>query len=316
MRKKQKGRVSSKNDVSKEVEEEVEWEGLIPNENTLDIGSSDKVSDELPPFSAVQAIFADTQHKKTVKKSKKQVEVAREKDSDEEGTDEEESEEEEREEEEEGLKKRKGKRLVKSGIFAKASNTKLTKSMLHAHAMLDVDQIKEGRDVSFHELTFNLLVAGEIEIILSKISPAEKWTRLNLIKKLAYKSQFLDVKVLLDVYAGFIRKVEKGLIEWGAQPPLRDLEENLRFRTFTAISKAVDNKSDKQKSKFERSNRNDKKFYCLDFNRGKCTYPDSHDGFFNKKPIFKHHICKACWEKDAIDKKHAEIDAVCPHKND
>ena len=44
---------------------------------------------------------------------------------------------------------------------------------------------------------------GELEIIISKVSSEEKWTHLTMLKKLAYKAQFLDQQSIRDNYAGF-----------------------------------------------------------------------------------------------------------------
>ena len=52
-----------------------------------------------------------------------------------------------------------GKSDKKSGMYAKASDTKIVKQVLHAHAMLDGKET-DGKDVCFHDLPFNLLVAG------------------------------------------------------------------------------------------------------------------------------------------------------------
>ena len=84
-----------------------------------------------------------------------------------------------------------------SGYYAKSSNTHIVRQVLHAHAMIDPEEV-DGDDRSLTDLSFNLLVAGELEIILSKVSPEEKWSRLNMLKKLAYKAQFLDRSALID----------------------------------------------------------------------------------------------------------------------
>ena len=52
----------------------------------------------------------------------------------------------ESEHEEKVNKKRKGK--LQSGIFTKASNTKIVKQVLHAHAMVDSDET-DGKDIAF-----------------------------------------------------------------------------------------------------------------------------------------------------------------------
>ena len=61
------------------------------------------------------------------------------------------------------VKRRKKGKLVKSGIFAKASSTRIVKPVLHAHSMIDLEETLEGKDLNFHELPFHMLVAGKLE---------------------------------------------------------------------------------------------------------------------------------------------------------
>ena len=215
------------------------------------------------------------------------------------------------EEEPEGECRSQGKD-PKSGIFDKASSTKLIRRVLHAHAMIDEDETIGGRDYSFHEFSFNMLVAGELEIILcDSVSANEKWSRLQLLKRLAYKVQFLDNSVILERYAAFLRKIEKGKGKWGSEATLKDFDESLRFRAFNTVT----DKGGKGGKKWEGVLvKGGGKIYCLDFNRGKCAYPDSHEGWFNKVKVLKHHMCKVCWEKDGVERKHLEGSGECPNK--
>ena len=112
--------------------------------------------------------------------------------------------------------------------FSKASSTRLVKQVLHAQSMLDDDELESSGDLTLEELPFHLLVAGEIEAIMTNILEDKKWTTLNLLRQLACKSQFLENKVILDTYVAFLRKFEKGLVKWGPSKAIRDLEENLR----------------------------------------------------------------------------------------
>ena len=50
---------------------------------------------------------------------------------------------------------------LKSGIFAKASDIRIVKQVLHANAMMDAKET-DGHDLTLAELPFHLLVAGEI----------------------------------------------------------------------------------------------------------------------------------------------------------
>ena len=114
-----------------------------------------------------------------------------------------------------------------------------------------------------------------------------------------------------------MRKVEKGKSSWGAQSAIREADEHLRFRTFTNFKHKDSNvnkweaKSDKKPAEVRKSN---KKFYCLDYNRGKCIYPSSHEGTFNRMQVTKLHMCRVCWERDGVEKHHPESSIDCPHK--
>ena len=78
------------------------------------------------------------------------------------------------------------------------------------------------------ELPFHLLVAGELEIITSRhISHKEKQTRLEVLKKLAYKSEFLNLQDVIAQYVNFLQEVEKGKFKWGNEDSLQAFEQQL-----------------------------------------------------------------------------------------
>ena len=56
------------------------------------------------------------------------------------------------------------------------------------------------------------------------------------------------------------------------------------------------------------------KIYCLDYNKGSCVFPGSHEGRFNRMNVIKTHMCKVCWEKDGVERKHPEGCMDCAHK--
>ena len=200
-----------------------EWEGLMSASKVLGEGDQEQTG-QLPLFVMVKSIFIDEQEPEVKKKrTSVRVDAGQETGSEREGT-EEDSEGEEEEEEGNSRRRRTGK--LKSGIFAKASQTKIVKQVLYPHAMLECEQV-DNKEIAFNDLTFPLLVAGELKVVLSKVSSQEKWTRLNLLKKLAYKSQYLDQKAVLEQYAGFVNKIEKGKFKRGLEVALRELDESL-----------------------------------------------------------------------------------------
>ena len=268
----------------------------------------------MPPFEVVASMFADNSSKR--KKGLHKVELKESSES-EQGSDSQSSSD---DEETESTEDEKGRKPLKSGIFVKASSTKIVKSVLHAQAMVDEEETFKGTDFNFHELPFALWVAGEMEIILSKASPQEKWTRLNLMKHLAYKSIFLENKCILSQYATFLGKVEKGRFKWGSKKAIRHLDEKLRFRTLMTNL----NTKEPEQGKFVKFKpreidagpaRSSQKFYCNEYNKaGGCLYPGSHEGRFNKLLVTKTHMCRKCWENDGIEAFHPMGTSECRYK--
>lgn len=58
-------------------------------------------------------------------------------------------------------------------------------------------------------------MAGELEIVTRKgISEFERTTRLMIIKKLAYHAEYLDIRIIIDLYETLMSNVEKGKFQW------------------------------------------------------------------------------------------------------
>ena len=127
----------------------------------------------------------------------------------------------------EDRKKRQKKRGKKSGFYTKPGNAKLKSNELFAHVALD-DEI--GGERGFETLSFNLLVAGELEIIdRDDISEKERSTRIKVLRSLAYKQEYLGREEILNQYANFIKKVEKGKFKWGSKSSIRSFEQQLLY---------------------------------------------------------------------------------------
>ena len=233
--KSKKRKSNDKGNDKQDFDKNNEWECLISAsklslERESRQGSINRGT--MPSFDQIKAMFAD---EPTTKRKKTQLCEVRPQGSDEE------------EVEDSGNEDRghnsptstaRGKVNPTSGFFAKASDTKIVKQVVHAHAMLDSEETN-GQDLALNELPFHLLVSGEMEIVLGACTPEEKWTRLNLLRQLSYKAQYLSQSTVVERYAGFLRKVEKGKFGWGSETAIRELEENLRFRVFTSNAKVV-----------------------------------------------------------------------------
>ena len=197
--------------------------------------------------------------------------------------------------------RKKGK---KSGFYTKPGNSKLKSHELFAHVALD-DNL--GGDRTFESLTFNLLVAGELEIIDSQdVTEKEKKTRIKLLKLLAYKQEVLSKDEILNQYANFVRRVEKGKYRWGSKSSLRSFEQQLLYCV------SIEGRKDKQKSEWGIGKRTktdkfeNRKKYCLEFNRGTCNMTGAHEGLLHGKTVLKQHICRKCLINEGVESNHPE----------
>ena len=177
----------------------------------------------------INDIFSLTEPKRVSSKKAKKLKVEKdsESESEEEVTESDSSSKDEVDEQARRKKKGKnGNKTGKSGIHSKIGDSVLSNEW-YAHVALEDAVVGEK---SFNELTFNLLVAGELEIIGSgKISEKEKNTRVEVLKTLAYKFEFISMKDVLALYSGFLGKIEKGKFKWGSKAAMRVFEQQLMY---------------------------------------------------------------------------------------
>ena len=93
-------------------------------------------------------------------------------------------------------KEKKKKRKTKSGMSKKATD-KVKRPQVWSQAMLQYEFVSEH--ISFSNLTFRMFVAGELELLTSKISKVEYQGRMGLLKKIVYYSSLYEWKHLLKV---------------------------------------------------------------------------------------------------------------------
>ena len=165
-----------------------------------------------------------------------------------------------------------------------------------------------GGERELENLSLNLLFAGELEIVTSNhITNKERNTRLKVLKKLAYKAEHLTREEIIQQNTNFIQKVEKGKFKWGSKNDLRAFEQQLVYNISVSSRRQEGKGKGKSNSKF-----NDRKKYCLDFNRGQCKHDKSHEGFITGQLHMKLHICKHCLVLEGVEANHSEKE--CPKK--
>ena len=146
-------------------------------------------------------------------------------------------------------KKKRGKKK-QSGLNVKALSSHIISDEMYAHLALE-DEVASNRD--FRNISFNLLVVGDLEIISDKrTKEKEKATRIELLKHLAYKHEFLSQEEIINEYINFINKVEKGKFKWGSKTDLHTFEQNLIYSISVEACKYKKRKASKSSARFQR----------------------------------------------------------------
>ena len=221
---------------------------------------------------------------------------------------------------------KKGKKR-KSGILTKPDEADIVQTVRFPHELLDDRHVKHG-DKIFGKLNFNLLCAGELELIKRcGISPEEKEARIEILLTLCYHSSYLTTDELKAQYSATLQRIERGSAKW--DPILAErLHNDLAFRASVSSrehDKAQVSKESKSSDKNTRANmpnKSDSKLpsenkihYCADFNRGSCSFNDNHEGKLNNKDVTLWHVCKRCLLSDAkLKRLHPESDPECPSR--
>ena len=138
-----------------------------------------------------------------------------------------------------------------------------------------------------------------------KIRSRERETRLKLLKRLAYHHEHLSEEEVLSQYSNFMGKIEKGVFHWGSDDDLRTFDHQLLYAISIDARKRGGKRVVKSGTKDKFDNR---KKYCLDFNRGNCKITESHEGKLHGQQVFKLHICRRCLVEDGIEAKHPEVE--------
>ncbi len=191
------------------------------------------------------------------------------------------------------FKRSKGKNPIKSGKLVKSSRAKLLEQVDYPHAFLNHDYI--SADIEYDQLDFPSTVAGEIEVwqSLDLKDPkdlSQLAFRMEMLKVAAYNYQDTKMEGIRQFLDALFSKIEKGQINWGRFIEI-DRAEN---RILRDPKHRVVRGKDKEKRQNNSSN-NSKKFYCYEFNIGKCNKGKTHEGKLGDRKVTFSHICRACY---------------------
>ena len=224
---------------------------------------------------------------------------------------------------------RKAKKLI-SGKCTKPDESDIKQVVRFPHEKLDV---KHVQDRVFDKLSFNLLVAGELEIALIAPEP-ERSARIGVAKTICYHKHYLRDEDLRNGYDSVLKKVEQGILGWDCDlgeelHELYDYRANVLMREkvkesnynkdssggFRVSTGDRVDKLDIDRNKevvFEDLDRN-KPVFCMEYNRNCCSQDGSHEGSFSGRKCIKWHICRRCRRFGEL-KNHPEQSDECPQR--
>ena len=195
--------------------------------------------------------------------------------------------------------RRKGK--LKSGITEKPKEADLVTKVKWATALLGTKS-----EIAFDDMSFDQYILGETQILnRPKISEAEKSTRIHLMKRISKLNEKLGFSKSKELYREVLNAIEKGEFTWCNYYEIERLENEIRFDNMSVVERNID-ESKKKESDVK---------WCKDFNGGRCTFQNHHQGKFAGQMVKLWHICRVCWSKTKQKKFHKAGADECQFTN-
>ena len=206
----------------------------------------------------------------------------------------------------------------KSGIH-ETNKMYVKKRQKFPQAALRPEFLARKSSPTFEELQLPLFVAGEMEIILHKLEAIlqkgragkEVIARLHMLRKTAYRADYLDWPVLRSTHEAILRNIENGFAGWDSNFEAVEkqvLERSTSYK-FSPTTGGNKNAEDKARTKKER------KWYCGAFNKGECEFTGAkHRQELLGKERTVHHICSSCMTEDSREASHSALAEECPHR--
>ena len=138
---------------------------------------------------------------------------------------------------------------------------------------------------------------------------------------MCYHKLYLSDEDLRVGYDSIMKSIEHGDEQWSTK--LADnLNNHYEFRATVALreklnasessgAKTKTNPSSKDGAEEQEEGGSQRIIYCMEFNKGTCTFPKSHVGKFQGKQVTKWHICRNCLKNKELN-SHGEKD--CKNK--
>lgn len=108
------------------------------------------------------------------------------------------------------------KRKLKLGMDLKASEG-VQMQLKWPHAFLQYQYVTQS--LTYKDLNFQLLVAGELEILSSGLGSNEEIQgRVKLLTASSYEANVYPLKAVAEWYAAYLRNLEMGRTSWAESP--------------------------------------------------------------------------------------------------
>ena len=207
----------------------------------------------------------------------------------------------------------------KSGIH-ETNKMYVKKRQKFPQAALRPEFLARKSSPTFEELQLPLFVAGELEIILHKLetilqkgsASKEVIARLHMLRKTAYRADYLDWTVLRSTHEAILRNIENGFAAWDSnfeavEKQVLERSTSYKFSPTTGGTKYAEDKT---------RNKKERKWYCGAFNKGECEFTGAkHRQELLGKERTVHHICSSCMAEDSREASHSALADECPHKD-
>ena len=157
-------------------------------------------------------------------------------------------------------------------------------------------------EVSFNQMTFEHLIAGEARTIELCTEPAQILGRLKLLRRMAYaKLRGYEWFLIRKMHAAILTSIEAGENNWDSS---FDRFENILYRKLPQKNMAPPKEL--------------KKWFYRDYNRPEgCTRASPHKAQVGAAGITRSviHMCAKCWMRDKRERPHPESKEGCPHRD-
>jgi len=208
--------------------------------------------------------------------------------------------------------RRKGRRGMKSGILDSNKSVVVSKQK-YPHAALRQEFLGGRTAPGYHKLPMTWWYAGELEIIAKASEPVETSARLDLLRKLSYKAEFVEFRVIRSIHEAVLSNIERGIMTWSS-----DFDGLIQTVLDNARHGATEDKrplSGLQNKQDKGPKKKPKTWFCAKYNRGECmeTETPHKEVLFGEERVV-HHCCAKCMKEDGIQEEHPETADECPHR--